>query len=132
MSTEERIFYESVVGHIELREAIVRRDGIALSRARWLRNAVGVMAIVFVVLRLVEVTAPAPWLRWIAQQDVAIALALIVGLLFAAANIWFARQRLVESRSTLLAYVSSLPMPDENRSPARPQHCSFDRPAAVA
>jgi hypothetical protein len=114
MTTEERIFYESAVGRIELREKIVRRSEVALDRAHWFRNAIGVMAIIFVVLRAAEVTTPFPGIQWIARHDLAIALGLVAGLMLTATNIWCARQRLSESRDSLLAYVSSLPRPRGN------------------
>jgi hypothetical protein len=68
VTAEERIFYESFVGHIELREGIVRRDAFVLERAFFIWNAVGALAAIFAVLRLVELSSEIRELDWVTEH----------------------------------------------------------------
>jgi len=111
---EERIFYESFVGHIELREGIIRRDVFVLERALFIRNAIGALAAIFAVLRLVDLSSEMRGLDWVTRHGAPISVGLVVSLLFASANIWFARERLKDSRADLVEYIGRLPIPEES------------------
>jgi len=110
MTANENVLYGPFVNHVELRQDIVRRAGITLTRARLLCSAVGILTILVSVLQIGELVAPAPWSDWSGRHAVAMTLIVGGGWLLAAVNVWSCRQRLGDSRANLLAYVSRLPI----------------------
>jgi hypothetical protein len=110
MTAHERVLYDPFVGAIELREGIVRRAGVALTRAMRLRNAIGILATLAAGFEAAELFAPVPWFELSSSRHTAITLAFGGAWLLAAVNAWCCRQRVEDTRARLIEYIAHLPI----------------------
>jgi ABC-type nickel/cobalt efflux system permease component RcnA len=109
MTSHEKMLYGPFAEAVELREEIVRRTDLALSRATRLRNAIGIVATLITVLLLAVMVVPVPLSRSLGALSAAITLGFGAAWLLSAANVWMCWQRANECRAVYLKYVNGLP-----------------------